>query len=74
MIAYMDLLLLGSHLTSLHLFSQDVLESGASLEMSSGMDMDAEAVRDAENNINTARWVELICPLNLTLAAAYQEE
>lgn len=74
MIAYMDLLLLGSHLTSLHLFSQDVLESGASLEMSSGMDMDAEAVRDAENNINTARWVALICPLNLTLAAAYQEE
>lgn len=74
MIAYMDLLLLGSHLTSLHLFSQDVLESGANLEMSSGMDMDAEAVRDAENNINTARWVALIWPLNLTLAAAYQEE
>lgn len=74
MIAYMDLSLLGSHLTSLHLFSQDVLESGANLEMSSGMDMDAEAVRDAENNINIARWVALIWPLNLTLAAAYQEE
>lgn len=70
----MDLSLLGSHLTSLHLFSQDVLESGANLEMSSGMDMDAEAVRDAENNINIARWVALIWPLNLTLAAAYQEE
>ncbi|CAF96983.1 unnamed protein product [Tetraodon nigroviridis] len=29
------------------------------VETSSGMDMDAEAVRDAENNINTARWLEL---------------
>lgn len=42
--------------------------------MNLGMDMEAEAIRDAENNINTARWVELICPLNLTLGAAYQEE
>ncbi|KAI3351484.1 hypothetical protein L3Q82_020332, partial [Scortum barcoo] len=35
--------------------SQDSLDSGATLEESSGMDLDAEAVRDAENNINTAR-------------------
>lgn len=32
------------------------MDSGATLEESSGMDLDAEAVRDAENNINTARW------------------
>lgn len=62
------------HVSYLHLFSQDVLEPGTTLEMNSGMDMEAEAIRDAENNINTARWVELICPLNLTLAASYQEE
>lgn len=61
------------HFSSLHSFSQDVLESGTTLEMNSGMDLDAEAIRDAENNINTARWAELICPLNLTLAAAYQK-
>ena len=42
--------------------------------MNSGMDMDAEAIRDAENNIHTARWVEWICQLSLTLAAAYQQE
>lgn len=35
-----------------------------------GMDMDAEAVRDAENNINTARWVELMCHFNPTSVAA----
>ncbi|XP_074505331.1 protein FAM13B isoform X3 [Sebastes fasciatus] len=35
--------------------TQDSLDSGATLEESSGMDLDAEAVRDAENNINTAR-------------------
>ncbi|KAF3838728.1 hypothetical protein F7725_010496 [Dissostichus mawsoni] len=33
----------------------DPLDSGAALEESSGMDLDAEAVRDTENNINTAR-------------------
>lgn len=37
------------------LFSQDSLDSGAALEESSGMELDADAVRDAENNINTAR-------------------
>ncbi|XP_029702977.1 protein FAM13B isoform X2 [Takifugu rubripes] len=35
--------------------TQDPLESDATLEATLGMDMDAEAVRDAENNINTAR-------------------
>ncbi|XP_063731931.1 protein FAM13B isoform X3 [Eleginops maclovinus] len=35
--------------------TQDPLDSGATLEESSGMDLDAEAVTDAENNINTAR-------------------
>ncbi|KAM7417250.1 hypothetical protein PAMA_017075 [Pampus argenteus] len=35
--------------------TQDSLDSGAALEESSGMDLDADAVRDAENNINTAR-------------------
>ncbi|XP_073342426.1 protein FAM13B isoform X2 [Pagrus major] len=35
--------------------TQDSLDSGATLEESSGMDLDADAVRDAENNINTAR-------------------
>ncbi|XP_033996548.1 protein FAM13B isoform X5 [Trematomus bernacchii] len=35
--------------------TQDPLDSGAALEESSGMDLDAEAVRDTENNINTAR-------------------
>uniref|UniRef100_UPI0037E7069D protein FAM13B isoform X4 n=1 Tax=Semicossyphus pulcher TaxID=241346 RepID=UPI0037E7069D len=35
--------------------TQDSLDSGAALEESSGMDLDAETVRDAENNINTAR-------------------
>ncbi|KAM7389117.1 hypothetical protein PAMP_023112 [Pampus punctatissimus] len=35
--------------------SKDSLGSGAALEESSGMDLDADAVRDAENNINTAR-------------------
>lgn len=47
-----------------------MLRSGTTLEMNPGMDMDAEAVRDAENNINTARWVELIGPLNVNLAGA----
>lgn len=45
-----------SHLSSLHVSPQAPLESGATLETNLGMDMDAEAVRDAENNINTARW------------------
>ncbi|XP_042274027.1 protein FAM13B isoform X4 [Thunnus maccoyii] len=35
--------------------AQDSSDSGAALEESSGMDLDADAVRDAENNINTAR-------------------
>ncbi|XP_053179493.1 protein FAM13B isoform X3 [Scomber japonicus] len=35
--------------------TQDSSDSGAALEESSGMDLDADAVRDAENNINTAR-------------------
>ncbi|XP_068449836.1 protein FAM13B isoform X2 [Clinocottus analis] len=35
--------------------TEDSFDSGAALEESSGMDLDAEAVRDAENNINTAR-------------------
>ncbi|XP_051275395.1 protein FAM13B isoform X2 [Dicentrarchus labrax] len=35
--------------------TQDSLDSVTTLEESSGMDLDAEAVRDAENNINTAR-------------------
>lgn len=62
------------HFSSLHLFSQDLLESSTTLEMSLGMDMDAEAIRDAENNINAARLVDWIFPLNLALEAAYQEE
>lgn len=44
-------------------FSQDSLNSGTTLEESSGMDMDAEAVIDAENNINTARWDQLMVTL-----------
>ncbi|KAM9850009.1 protein FAM13B isoform 2-T3 [Aulostomus maculatus] len=35
--------------------TQDSLDSGAALEETSGMELDADAVRDAENNINTAR-------------------
>ncbi|XP_071314081.1 protein FAM13B isoform X4 [Trachinotus anak] len=35
--------------------TQDSPDSGTTLEESLGMDLDAEAVRDAENNINTAR-------------------
>ncbi|XP_040904331.1 protein FAM13B isoform X3 [Toxotes jaculatrix] len=35
--------------------TQDSLDSGTTLEESLVMDLDAEAVRDAENNINTAR-------------------
>uniref|UniRef100_A0A3Q1HCP3 Rho-GAP domain-containing protein n=1 Tax=Anabas testudineus TaxID=64144 RepID=A0A3Q1HCP3_ANATE len=34
--------------------TQDSLDSGATLQESLGMDLDAEAIRDAENNINTA--------------------
>lgn len=55
---------------SLRFSPQDPLESGAALEATLGMDMDAEAVRDAENNINTARWVGLMCHFNLTSVAA----
>ncbi|XP_034399688.1 protein FAM13B isoform X3 [Cyclopterus lumpus] len=40
---------------------QDTFDSGAALEESSGMDLDAEAVRDAENNINTARQDDQPC-------------
>ncbi|MED6271350.1 hypothetical protein CHARACLAT_019354, partial [Characodon lateralis] len=36
-------------------FSQNSLESAATLEESSGMDLDTEAVIDAEKNVNTAR-------------------
>ncbi|XP_070819419.1 protein FAM13B isoform X4 [Chaetodon trifascialis] len=42
---------------------QDSLDSGAALEESSGMDLDAEAVRDAENNINTARQDNQACDI-----------
>ncbi|XP_060935345.1 protein FAM13B isoform X2 [Limanda limanda] len=35
--------------------TQDSLDSGTSPVKSSGMDMEADAVRDAENNLNTAR-------------------
>ncbi|XP_075868453.1 protein FAM13B isoform X3 [Nelusetta ayraudi] len=35
--------------------SQDSLDTGTALEETTGMDMDAEAVTDAENNKNTAR-------------------
>ncbi|KAM4621977.1 protein FAM13B isoform 2-T3 [Polymixia lowei] len=35
--------------------SQDVEDSGAALEESSGMELDTQALIDAENNINTAR-------------------
>nr|XP_046262644.1 protein FAM13B isoform X2 [Scatophagus argus] len=35
--------------------TQDSLGSGATLEEGLGMDLDAEAARDAENNINSAR-------------------
>ncbi|XP_071771194.1 protein FAM13B isoform X2 [Centroberyx gerrardi] len=35
--------------------TQDAVGSGAALEESSGMDLDTEALIDAENNINTAR-------------------
>ncbi|GAA6223443.1 protein FAM13B, partial [Lates japonicus] len=41
--------------------TQDSLDSGATLEESLGMDLDAEAVRDAENNINTARQDNQLC-------------
>ncbi|KAG8004297.1 Protein FAM13B [Nibea albiflora] len=45
---------------------QDSLDSGAALEESSGMDLDAEAVRDAENNINTARQDNQPCDMEQT--------
>lgn len=52
-------------------FSQDSLDSGTTLEESSGMDLDTEAVkRDAENNINNARWAGLIVSLLLSLYVA----
>ncbi|TMS17315.1 Protein FAM13B [Larimichthys crocea] len=44
----------------------DSLDSGAALEESSGMDLDAEAVRDAENNINTARQDNQPCDMEQT--------
>ena len=49
--------LLGSIFASLVIvcLPQDLLDSSATQEDSSGMDVEAEAVRDAENNINTAR-------------------
>ncbi|XP_076594931.1 protein FAM13B isoform X1 [Chaetodon auriga] len=43
--------------------AQDSLDSGAALEESSGMDLDAEAVRDAENNIDTARQENQACDI-----------
>ncbi|TKS72827.1 Protein FAM13B [Collichthys lucidus] len=46
--------------------TQDSLDSGAALEESSGMDLDAEAVRDAENNINTARQDDQPCDMEQT--------
>ncbi|XP_027137902.1 protein FAM13B isoform X1 [Larimichthys crocea] len=46
--------------------TQDSLDSGAALEESSGMDLDAEAVRDAENNINTARQDNQPCDMEQT--------
>ncbi|XP_028444825.1 protein FAM13B isoform X3 [Perca flavescens] len=43
--------------------AQDSLDTGATLEESSGMDLDAEAVRDAENNINTASLDDQPCDI-----------
>ncbi|XP_039668724.1 protein FAM13B isoform X3 [Perca fluviatilis] len=43
--------------------AQDLLDTGATLEESSGMDLDAEAVRDAENNINTASLDDQPCDI-----------
>ncbi|XP_031158638.1 protein FAM13B isoform X4 [Sander lucioperca] len=43
--------------------TQDSLNTGATLEESSGMDLDAEAVRDAENNINTASLDDQSCDI-----------
>lgn len=37
-------------------FLQNSLDSVPTLEESSGMDLDAESVTDAKNNLNTARW------------------
>lgn len=41
-------------------FSQDSLGTGSTQEENLGMDLDSEAVIDAENNINTARWALII--------------
>ncbi|KAM9357373.1 protein FAM13B [Symphorus nematophorus] len=43
--------------------AQDSLDCGATLDESLGMDLDAEAVRDAENNINTARQDDQTCDI-----------
>ncbi|XP_078116288.1 protein FAM13B isoform X5 [Sander vitreus] len=43
--------------------TQDSLDTGATLEESLGMDLDAEAVRDAENNINTASLDDQPCDI-----------
>ncbi|XP_030002056.1 protein FAM13B [Sphaeramia orbicularis] len=41
--------------------TEDSVESGAALEDGSGMDLDADAVRDPQNNINTARQDNQTC-------------
>ncbi|KAM3612487.1 uncharacterized protein V6R79_009146 [Siganus canaliculatus] len=43
--------------------TQDSLDSGAALEENLRMDLDTEAVRDAENNINTARQDNHCCDI-----------
>ncbi|KAA8588661.1 hypothetical protein FQN60_010006 [Etheostoma spectabile] len=43
--------------------TQDSLDCGSTLEESLGMDLDAEAVRDAENNINTASLDDQPCDI-----------
>ncbi|XP_034738930.1 protein FAM13B isoform X1 [Etheostoma cragini] len=43
--------------------TQDSLDCGATLQESSGMDLDAEAVRDAENNVNSASLDDQPCDI-----------
>lgn len=47
---------------SCFVFPQNSLGSVPTLEESSGMDLDAESVPDAKNNLNTARWA--VCCTN----------
>ncbi|XP_023253769.1 protein FAM13B isoform X1 [Seriola lalandi dorsalis] len=49
------------HIQQSQTVTQDSPDSGATLEESLGMDLDAEAVRDAENNISTARQDNQTC-------------